>query len=269
MNRSVHTHGNRKCLALAVLCIGAAWGQPSYSAAGIVNASNYVGGPFAPGSILSIFGTQLARSAYALQGTDLVACGTVAGMCLPPELNYVRVYVQDQPVGMLYVSANQINFVMSSVQLPGVVNVRVVTEGLTGPEVPVTLVAAAPALFPQTPANGYLIATSAANQLLTAANPAHSGDIVVIYLTGLGMTSPNAQPGEVTPSAWSAVAVPKVTLNGTAVDPTLVKYAGLTPGCSGLYQINLYIPAWAGTDPELEVSAAGVVSQTGLKLPVQ
>ena len=272
MDRFADTHGIRTYLALAVLCAGAARGQPSYSAADIVNASSYGAGPFAPGSVMTIFGAGLAASPYAVQPSDLVQCGTVAGWCLPQELNYVRVFVQDQPVGMLYVSANQINFVMSTVQLPGPVTVRVATEGLTGGNVTVTLVPAAPALFPQT-GNGYLIATSASNQLLTAANPAHAGDTVVIYVTGLGITSPNPVPGEIPTYAGQMIAANlatlNVSLNGTAVDPTLIKYAGLTPGSVGLYQINLYVPAGMGADPELEVFVGTVGSQTGLKLPVQ
>jgi hypothetical protein len=39
-----------------------------------------------------------------------------------------------------------------------------------------------------------------------------------------------------------ALASLKVTLNGVAVDPSLIKYAGLTPGSAGLYQINIYLP---------------------------
>ena len=38
-----------------------------------------------------------------------------------------------------------------------------------------------------------------------------------------------------------ALAALKVTMDGTAVDPGLIKYAGLTPGSAGLYQINLEI----------------------------
>ena len=220
---------------------------------------------------MSIFGTELARSTYALQASDLVSCGAIAGLCLPHELNFVRVYVQDQPVGMLFVSANQINFVIPDVLIPGPVTVRVATEGGTGGNVTVTLVPAAPALFPL--GNGYLIATSAANQLLTAANPAHAGDTVVIYITGLGMTSPNPAPGEIPTYAGQMIpanlATLKVTLNGAAVDPTLIKYAGLTPGSAGLYQINLYIPYGTATDPEVEVFAGTAGSQAGLKLPVQ
>ena len=62
-----------------------------------------------------------------------------SGRCLPTEMNYVRVYVQDQPVPLLYVSDGQINFLMSSVEPAGLVKVRVVTEGITGPEIAVTL----------------------------------------------------------------------------------------------------------------------------------
>ncbi len=52
-----------------------------------------------------------------------------------------------------------------------------------------------------------------------------------------------------------------------SIDPSLVKYAGLTPGWAGLYQINLYIPEGVGTDPELRV--AGDVTASGLKLAIR
>jgi uncharacterized protein (TIGR03437 family) len=60
-----------------------------------------------------------------------------------------------------------------------------------------------------------------------------------------------------------------VTLNGSALDPLLVKYAGVTPGCAGLYQINLYIPYGTGTDPEMRVTAGNLPAPAGLKIPVQ
>ena len=250
----------RAWLVLAVLCAGTARAAgPSYTAAGIVNASSYASGPFAPNSILSVFGTGLARSPQAAP----------AGATVPTELNYVRVYVQDQLVPLLFVSETQVNFIMSSVQKPGPVRVRVVTEGLSGPEVTVTLVDSAPSLFPNLNADGYALATSADNRLLTPDAPAHPGDIIVIWITGLGRTSPNPNPGEV-PNYAAQVVAPaslKVTLGSMSIDPSLVKYAGLTPGWAGLYQINLYIPEGVGTDPELRV--AGDVTASGLKLAIR
>ena len=61
----------------------------------------------------------------------------------------------------------------------------------------------------------------------------------------------------------------KVTFNGTAVDPSLIKYAGVTPGSAGLYQVNLYLPEGTGNDPEIQVTAGNVPAQTGLKLPLR
>src|ERR1017187_2986254 len=100
----------RTWLALAVLCAGTARGAgPSYSAANIVNASSFVAGPFAPNSVVTIIGGNgLARSPHALVDSDLIACPSPpAGRCLPTELNYVRVYVQDQPAPLLYGSETQ------------------------------------------------------------------------------------------------------------------------------------------------------------------
>ncbi len=201
-------------------------------------------------------------------------------------MNYVRVYVQGlTPVPLLFVSEGQINFIMSSVERAGPVTVRVVTEGISGPEVTVTLVDAAPALFPNPMAVGYAIAQDSNYNLLTADAPAHAGDTVVIYATGLGQTSPNPAVGEIpsyaasicqlsqtTPPTCSSVlafAALKVTLNGRAVDPILIKYVGLTPGSAGLYQINLHLPEGTGSDPEIQVTAGNLTAQAGLKLPLR
>jgi hypothetical protein len=55
----------RTWLTVPVLCAGTVWGAgPSYSAAGIVNASNYAAGPFAPNSVIAVFGVGLARSEH-------------------------------------------------------------------------------------------------------------------------------------------------------------------------------------------------------------
>ena len=188
---------------------------------------------------------------------------------LPLELNYVRVYVQDQETPVLFVSEGQINFLMSSVQLPGQVRVRVMVEGVNGPEIVVTLVDAAPALFPM--AGGYCIATSADGKLLTADAPAAANDTVVIYATGLGFTTPNPPVGAIPNAAapMTALASLKIALNGVAMDAVRIKYAGLTPGSAGLYQINLLLPDGTGPDPEIQVTAGSLPAQTGLKVALR
>ena len=57
---------------------GNLWGQtPYYTTASIVNAADYSPGPFAPSSVLSLFGTNLAWT------TQAVAPETLAGGRLP------------------------------------------------------------------------------------------------------------------------------------------------------------------------------------------
>ena len=58
-----------------------------------------------------------------------------------------------------------------------------------------------------------------------------------------------------------------MTLGTVAVAPALIKYAGVTPGSGGLYQINLIVPEGVGIDPEIKV--AGDVTSGGLKLPIR
>jgi uncharacterized protein (TIGR03437 family) len=61
----------------------------------------------------------------------------------------------------------------------------------------------------------------------------------------------------------------QVLLNGVAIDPSLVLYAGLTPGYCGLYQINFTIPANAGTNPEIRVQIGTAISIPSIKLAVE
>lgn len=243
-------------LALAVLCAGTAGAAgPSYSAAGIVNASNYASGPFAPNSVISIFGAGLARSTQAAAG----------GASLPTELNYVQVFVENQRVPLLFVSETQINFIMSTSLRSGQVRVRVATEGLNGPDIPVTLVECAPALF--TNGDGYAIALSAAYKVLTPEAPAHPGDTIVVYLAGLGRTSPAFAAGELTYFAARITSPVAVSLGGVKLDPIYLKYVGLAPGFPGLYQLNLEIPKGTASDPVIQVT--GDETSAGLKLAIR
>jgi uncharacterized protein (TIGR03437 family) len=83
------------------------------------------------------------------------------------------------------------------------------------------------------------------NQLTTFSNPVHRGDVLTIYVTGLGRTAPEVPIGNAAPSDQlsNAVVQPVVTLGGVRAE---VQFAGLTPDSVGLYQINIRV---AGTVP--------------------
>ena len=243
---------------------GAAWGQaPVYSAAGIVNASDYSPGPFAPNSVVSLFGTNLSFAPAPL-------IASLSGNTLQTQVGGVSVLIDGSPAPLLFVSAGQINFMVPSTEIPGNSVVQVVRQSVAGPAVTISLVNAAPALF--VPSNSsYVLAQDWNNNsaAITPDAPAHSGDTVVLYATGLGYTQPNPLPGEVAATAANTVAAPQVLLNGAAIDSTLIKYSGLTPSSTGLYQINFVLPGGFTADAEIRLSAAGQTSAVGLKLAIR
>src|SRR5262249_34380799 len=100
-------------------------------------------------------------------------------------------------------------------------------------------------------------------------NPAHPGDIIVVYATGLGRALVNPNPGEIPKAASQIVSLSslKISIGPVTLDPGLIKYAGLTPGSAGLYQLNLAVPGGLGIDPQIVV--AGSVPGGSLKLYVR
>jgi uncharacterized protein (TIGR03437 family) len=251
-------------LALAVLFCSAARGAaPSYSAAGIVSTANFTPGPFACNTLITIFGSGLARSAYGATPADIV------NNTLPTELNYTRVTIDDWSVPLLYVSDGQVNLLIPPKQSNGTAKLRVVREGQPGPEVTINVVDAAPALF-VTPEN-LAIATHADNSVITAEKPAVGGELIVIYATGMGKADVMPLSGELPPFASQLVdrGTLRVLLNGVTIDPAQVRYAGLTPRSAGLYQINVVLPENPGSDPELRLAIGSGISSAGVKLPLR
>lgn len=255
-------------MAVALLFLPGAWGvTPSYSAASIVNAPNGAPGPFAPNSVVSIYGSGLARSTQGLTAAD------ISGGFLPTELNSTIVYVgadanSGVPAPLFYVSDSQINFVLPGNLGPQAPVVRVVREGQSGPLVTLPYASSAPALF-TTPA-GFVLASHVDYTLVAPGTPAHPGETIVLWVTGLGKTVRDPLPGEL-PNYTALIqdlTVLRVTLAGVAVDPSRILYAGLTPLAAGLYQINLILPDTTPADPEIRVTVSSQTSAAGAKLAV-
>jgi uncharacterized protein (TIGR03437 family) len=259
-------------LAVVALC-GAARGQaPSYSAASIVNASDYSPGPFAPNSMLTIFGSNLAFSTAGLTDENFAS--------LPYKLAGVSVYLDGFQVPLLYVSQNglngqgQINLLVPPNEIAGDATLWVDRQGTPGPMVTITLVNAAPALFPSlVNLVNFAMALdySANNAFVTAAAPAQPGDLIVLYAAGLGSTSPNSLTGEIPGFAALISAFPsfQVLLNGKAIDPATVPYAGQAPGFPGVYQVNFYLPNPCPANPQIQLAIGPQSSAAGIILAVQ
>lgn len=212
-----------------------------------------------------MFGTNLSFNTVNLT-SDLIVGGR-----LPTMMGGTAVYVDGSLAPLLFVSPGQINFLVPITEIPGDAQVTVVRQGVNGPTVSIPLVLAAPQLFSDS--TGYVIATdwNNGNAVITPSAPAHSGDVVVLYATGLGAVAPSTFSGELAEYASPIVNLAglKVLVNGTALDPAAILYAGLSPGSAGLYQINIVLPPNSGTNPQLQVSISGQTSAAACQLAVQ
>jgi uncharacterized protein (TIGR03437 family) len=248
-----------RCLVLAALASGVIWGQaPAYSAASILNGADFTPAPFAPGSIVTIFGANLSFATQVLSNNS-------QSTTLPDFLADVRVYVDNLTSPLIYVGPTQINFVVPDNLLAGNVPVRVVRQGVTGPEVTIALTDAAPRLFATE--GGYAIAQHGADYtVVTPDAPARPGEVIVLYATGLGRTAPQPATFEIPQYPGLLVSHLQLFLDGSEVSAGRIFYAGLTPGSAGVYQVNLVLPDQMGSNPEIRVTVAGQESTPGLKL---
>ncbi len=195
----------------------------------------------------------------------------IVGGFLPTMMGGAEVFVDGSMAPLLYVSPGQIDFLIPITEIPGNALVTVVRQGVYGPTVTINMATAAPQLF--TDSKGFVIATdwNNGNSVITESAPAHGGDLVILYATGLGAAAPSTLSGQLAQYASPIVNLSslKVVLNGAALDSSAILYAGFSPGSAGLYQINLLLPANAGTNPAIQVSVAGQTSAAACQLAVQ
>ena len=116
--------------------------------------------------------------------------------------------------------------------------------------------------------NGPAVTHSADFSLVTGSNPAAAGEILSVFLTGLGPVRPGVDPGTAFPSSPPpAVNSPiEVTVNGEAAE--LIGAVGY-PGSVDGYQVNFRVPpdTQKGT-ATIQVSAAWI-GGTPATFPVQ
>jgi uncharacterized protein (TIGR03437 family) len=232
---------------------------PVYTAESIVNAADNQSGVLAPNTIGTIYGANLAYSTAAVS----------QGGALPIWLGTkeTTVSINNYPVGLYYVSPIQINFLVPPDMLPGPASLSVKVDALYR-SVELTLGRAAPGLFQLDPQN--VVATEVDGAVLTASSPAKPGDIVILWATGLGETTPPADGPQIPIAAAPLIAGANLSilLDGSAVPANAIDYAGVAPGFAGLYQINLTLPMSTGANPEIQLQLDGTSSIAGVHLPV-
>ena len=104
-------------------------------------------------------------------------------------------------------------------------------------------------------------AGSSKTAMNTPANPAHAGDALLIFCTGLGAVSPSVTAGSIAPSSPPAKIDNPITVS-IGGHNAAVSFAGLAPGFVGLYQVNVTVPDGiaAANDVPVEMTEAGASS---------
>ena len=247
--------------------INAAPGGPQISSGGIVNNASYLlaSSGVARGSIAAIFGSNLTDGSSCVPpgcaptfGSNGVLNKTMAG---------AEVTVGGIQAPIFYATPGQLG-----IQIPeevstttAAVQVRVgptsstVTEVLIGPM--------APGIFTfSADGRGMAAVTHADGSACTVDSPAHHGEAVILYATGLGAVAPPVSTGMLPTSASAALGSITVVIDGITVVPD---FGGRSGCCVGLDQINFRVPASAASGlVTIRVTAGGHESNVVL-LPVE
>lgn len=231
-----------------------------------------------PGAMISLFGTHFesgATTPFTVSGADLVSNAFPRKFaCLAVEINGTR-------VPLAFASDGQIN-AQAPYNLPaGTAQVRV----LANPDQANQLASDPFTVTVQPESPGFFlfgkgaVAATVANSATPIADPAaipgavaaKPGDVVTLWITGLGQTNPAVSEGAVTSAIATVNAALSLTLGGVTVPAADVLYAGVSPGSiSGLYQMNVRVPS---SLPDGRASVAlqvnGTPTPDGLSIPIQ
>lgn len=221
-------------------------GAPVVGAGAVLNAASFaLQAPLAPGSLISIFGSNLA------QGQDQAST-----LPLPLTLAGSSVVFGGQAAPLMFASNGQVNAMVPFGLAVNTSQQVIVSTGSTisVPQV-VTLAAAAPGIFlVNSGGQGIIVGDSG---IADPGHPVKAGSAVVIYCTGLGEVNPPVPTGSPAPLTQLSRTVNQVnvTIGGL---PANMLFAGLTPQFVGLYQVNAVVPAvQAGNQVPVVLTAAG------------
>ena len=206
--------GIDEVLARGVAVVKGPQPGPTPAISAVVNAASFAGGAVAPGEIVTIYGTNLgpdqsAQAAYDGSGY----LGTYAGE--------TRVFFDNIQAPLVYASASMVSAIVPY-QVSASANVRVEYQLRSSAPVAVPVAASAPAIYTYG-GTSRAVVVNQDNTFNSDANPAARGDIVTLFATGEGQTSPAGVTGRMPRSgSWPApVGAVSATFGGIAAPYSL------------------------------------------------
>jgi uncharacterized protein (TIGR03437 family) len=232
---------------------------PVFNNSGIISPAAAVSFTvLAPGAAISIYGNRMAESAASAQALPLPS-QLVDTQAFMAGMSTASGSTELLNLPLYYVSQNQVNAI-----IPYEVNVNttlqlLIQRGETySVPVQVNMAEAQPAVFSSTgvPGSAGLIyvypAAGGQPYFVSTSAPAHAGDTIVLYCTGLGAVNPGVTDGSPPGQQLSNTATtPQLMIGGQSAQ---VAFAGLTPGFAGLYQVNAVVPSGTQTGANVPVT---------------
>jgi uncharacterized protein (TIGR03437 family) len=234
---------------------------PAVAPSGVVSAAGVTpGGNMAPGSIISIYGQNLAPSLQVGSTNPL-----------PQTLANVTVTIGNYILPLLFVSPTQINAQLPVELVDGNYTININQTGQQTVTAPITVARDAPGVFTQanTQQLPLLLALHQDGTLVTFSSPALHGETISIYGTGFGPYTSTVVDGFLVPASPTNSLSDAVTLNVGALAKTPT-FAGAAPGMVGMTLLQLQITndMPTGTTVNLTATVNNVASAT-VVLPLQ
>ena len=215
--------------------------QPRVSA--VSNGASFLAPPVAPGSIISIFGSNLATS-------------TVQASRVPLDttLGATSVNVGGRNIPLFYVSPGQINGQLPYEAQPGSTTITVTSTGRTSAASTFLVGPTAPGIFQFSgDVSNRCVAQNQDYSLNQPGREARSGTVVLAYLTGQGAVDNRVATGEPAPSAPLSrpIASASATIGGRTAN---LEFIGLAPGFVAVSQANIRVPDLPTGNQQVEIT---------------
>lgn len=227
----------------------------------VVNAASYQPA-ITSGGFVSIVGTGFGNSSRSWTASDF------SGSNLPVSLDGVSVTINGKPAYVEYISPTQINAIAPDDDTIGQVPVQVTTP--QGPSYAGTVLKQklSPAFFTyQSGATSYAAAVHLDGTLVgpggASSRPAVPGEVIEIYGTGFGATTPAMPTAQLVSQAAPTALPVTMTIGGMTAE---VQWAGIVS--SGLYQLNVKIPNLGTGDQAVQATTSGFQTAPNVFLSV-